>query len=846
MPRSTISSGAVSGVDAPPGHPQPPFPANFGSLSFFTNWRKTWTHIVPGKFSGPANPYDGLLLYDSNSGDIEFCSSDGQGGILRFGSLPGWRPGWTHIVRGRFHYGLYTDLLFYDQVTGIAQVYQTDGEGGLQKMWEYNWPTTWTHIATVRSIGSDFSGLVLYAQALGQIEVQPCNGNGKFTSIPAVPNAGAPPTAWTHVAGDFFSTAEVFFYDGVNQYAEVWQIVEDSDGNHTFAFAASSQTTMPAATDVIAGNFGTEHTTVLLYDRPTGTGSFVFYDSGDSGPPAGINFQGEEQYTTLPTTLDIIVAGDFWGSDTEDYKFQNGFSDLLFYDRTDGTAQFCFHEADKMIVCRSYEGYANPSSVVQGGTIQFFVNSRVGAYRIKIYLQAVTQNLMATIDDVLPIPTPFPIGRQDYRDGPSWPAAAEFQIPENWPSGLYLARIEWPTMGDNAGGGDDSSKRVERFVETGTNYPPYDIPFVVRTKNPGSQSKILVVIPDCTYESYNFWGGRSLYGFWSRGGGVWNTGSTSAQVDNHQTMRSFRVSRNRPYIDVFGFPQWQMWETPLIQWLDRMGIEVEICTGTDIHIDQSTPVPTVPAGLLSNYHMFVSVGHDEYWSKEMRDAVEGFVADGGNAAFFSANVCWWQIRFDQDPSTGAPIRQVCYKDKRFDPIIPDNPSLATVNWYDIPACRAETTLTGVSWYNPGGIPYSDLYHVLQADHWVFETLEFDDNSRFGVYAGPNRVPTSVVGLEVDLYQPRLLPGEIPPPPLGYCVPQSPENFVKLAYVPGIKTVKSVTEIDLDLWTAMMGIFQSGKGQVFTAATTSWPLGLNGASAWTAIDQITLNVFNRFR
>jgi hypothetical protein len=43
----------------------------------------------------------------------------------------------------------------------------------------------------------------------------------------------------------------------------------------------------------------------------------------------------------------------------------------------------------------------------------------------------------------------------------------------------------------------------------------------------------------------------------------------------------------------------------------------------------------------------------------------------------------------------------------------------------------------------------------------------------------------------------------------------------------------------------MGIFQSGKGQVFTAATTSWSLGLNGASAWTAIDQITLNVFNRF-
>ena len=33
----------------------------------------------------------------------------------------------------------------------------------------------------------------------------------------------------------------------------------------------------------------------------------------------------------------------------------------------------------------------------------------------------------------------------------------------------------------------------------------------------------------------------------------------------------------------------------------------------------------------------LSVGHDEYWSWEMRDAVEGFVAAGGNVAFFSGN-----------------------------------------------------------------------------------------------------------------------------------------------------------------------------------------------------------------
>jgi hypothetical protein len=42
----------------------------------------------------------------------------------------------------------------------------------------------------------------------------------------------------------------------------------------------------------------------------------------------------------------------------------------------------------------------------------------------------------------------------------------------------------------------------------------------------------------------------------------------------------------------------------------------------------------------------VSVGHDEYWSAGMRDAVEAHVARGGGAAFFSGNVAYWRIRYE--------------------------------------------------------------------------------------------------------------------------------------------------------------------------------------------------------
>src|SRR5207248_3969390 len=103
---------------------------------------------------------------------------------------------------------------------------------------------------------------------------------------------------------------------------------------------------------------------------------------------------------------------------------------------------------------------------------------------------------------------------------------------------------------------------------------------------------------------------------------------------------------------------------------------------------------------LGRYRLLLSVGHDEYWSKEMRDAVEGFTASGGNVAFFSGNVCWWQVRFENDDRT-----MVCYKyagpdDPSHcninDPETATDPSRVTVNWRSPPVNRPENAMTGVS------------------------------------------------------------------------------------------------------------------------------------------------------
>ena len=49
---------------------------------------------------------------------------------------------------------------------------------------------------------------------------------------------------------------------------------------------------------------------------------------------------------------------------------------------------------------------------------------------------------------------------------------------------------------------------------------------------------------------------------------------------------------------------------------------------------------------MKGYRLVLSVGHDEYWSVPMRNHLEAFIANGGNVAFFSGNVCYWQVRLE--------------------------------------------------------------------------------------------------------------------------------------------------------------------------------------------------------
>jgi hypothetical protein len=785
------------------------FPPNFGLISFQTGWRNTWTHIVAGKFS--KSPYSGLLFYEQSTGYVEFYETDGQGGMNFLRSHSDWPKSWTHIISGAFFGPDRTGLLFYDQQAGYAVICDT-ADGNLVNVREHSgWRPSWTHITTVRLPGAycynsapqtgHDTAVVLYDQAAGRGEIHRCNASGELELIM---ESDGWRTSWTHVVGDSVAGNGLLFYEGSTTHGEIYTISHDEKTNRfQFDKDVAVGDGLPQATDIIPGNFGWLDIGFLFYDRSSGQGRFVYYDTVTD--PASI-IPSDEVYTDWRTSWDVIVPGDFWTADPEDVKFRNGFTDLLFYDRANGYGEFYFHDPFESVEGELLEGYASPESVEPGNTVNFYVNSRVGPYTIKIFRQDQSEDgaLIATVDTIQQFPQ-LPIGRLDYRDGPTWPPVAELVIPQDWPSGLYLARAE---------------------TSQGSVQASYSllIPFVVRAAIPGSQSRILVFIPNTTYEAYNFWGGRSLYGLRSMGTTIW----TDPTSGDPRSPRAFRVAFARPYRENdqanFPIPKWQHWEVPFIRWLARQGIAVEFCTATDLHKDWANH-----AGLLQNYRLLVSVGHDEYWSKEMRDNVENFAAQGGNVAFFSGNVCFWQIRFDLNVD-----RQICYKDSNSDPYAMTHPELTTVHWYDGIVCRPSTSLTGLSWNT---LNQSPMYRVRQPHHWVFQGLHFSRDSWFGLYVSQNEDLTSVVNTgETDTSRTPEFDGCSGPTP---CFGATPSNFLTLAEAP---------QLDLpgnpgDPVTATMGILPKGKGQVFTVGAVNWTLGLGQDGGWNEIDQITLNVLS---
>jgi N,N-dimethylformamidase beta subunit-like protein len=374
--------------------------------------------------------------------------------------------------------------------------------------------------------------------------------------------------------------------------------------------------------------------------------------------------------------------------------------------------------------------HAAPASVAPGSTLHLHVSTApAGRYRIEIYRLGWYGGSGGRLQTCLPSCTGDEAGNprpltQPAADGhldADWPVTDSIRVPAGWVSGYYLAVLKLPT-GRAAW-----------------------VPFLVRA--PASQrSAILVQAAVNTWQAYNRWGGMSLYK---------DAAGTSCKGV------CTRVSFNRPYDPatqiLLGF------ELPLVHFLEQSGYDVSYVTDADTDRDP---------GELLRHRLVVVAGHDEYWTKAMRDGFDRARGLGTNLAFMGANTGFWQMRYADDRRT-----IVEYRLPRLDP--EPNPGLKTVRFRDLVPPRPECELEGVQYVR------SSLESIGGEHDFAVAQAGFADPWFLGTGFGAASVLPGIVGYEWDAIEPGC---RTPPltPLFHFAGPPAPADAVRFTAPSGAR------------------------------------------------------------
>lgn len=243
-----------------------------------------------------------------------------------------------------------------------------------------------------------------------------------------------------------------------------------------------------------------------------------------------------------------------------------------------------------------------------------------------------------------------------------WPAAWDFKVSDQTLPGQYLIRLD-----DKSG---DS------------NFVP------IMVTNPDSKNPVTFISSVLTWQAYNEWGGYSLYK------GPTRTRATRAMV----------VSFDRPY-DGDGAGQFRYMEFPIVRLAEKLGIDLNYITDLELNRNVSS---------LVNTKSIVYGGHGEYWTTQMRIALDSAVSRGVNLISFGGNAGY------NRPRLQANDRQlVMWRGASSDPNR-KNSILATTRWRSNPINNPEAALLGAQYV---GLGVNGDYTIAHPLRWPFSVMK---------------------------------------------------------------------------------------------------------------------------
>lgn len=499
--------------------------------------------------------------------------------------------------------------------------------------------------------------------------------------------------------------------------------------------------------------------------------------------------------------------------------------------------------------------YTDKLSYRPGETVELHTSATADNFSVEIYRDGPSPQTVYRRDGLPGVSHPTP--DDAYATGCDWPVTIEIPVGDDWPSGFYIVVVR--AVDEER---DQVWEREHGFTVRGS----------------GTTPRIALVLTTSTMLAYNDWGGANHY----RGIGDDPRDDVGSPLSSTQRPIARGMIRkpagapreaNPGTLPMYGAPRypayewarlhgysrhhadayWATYERPFALWAETHGYQLDYLTQHDLHTD-----PTC----LDGYRCAVVVGHDEYWSWQMRDTIDAFVDGGGRFARFGGNF-GWQVRLSDDATT-----QYCYRLPQLDPITAEHPHLATTFWEARSLGRPGAHTVGLNAlggiYNRYGVATprsSGGYTVYRPEHWAFA----DTDLYYGDQLGP--APACVAAFELDGVEYTFRRG-LPYPTFE---DGAPESLEILAMAPAVRGEEDrfdgvhpiggplrEAQATLDALgddmpdyvreggnrgAGMIGSFTRGDGEVFTAGTTEWVHGLDLGDPY--IEQITHNVMRRF-
>lgn len=391
-------------------------------------------------------------------------------------------------------------------------------------------------------------------------------------------------------------------------------------------------------------------------------------------------------------------------------------------------------------------GYLDRTSTTRGETMQLYASTAaptfsVEAFRIGYYGGEGARSVWTSAE--FPGRAQAPPTRDPATNliEARWQDPITIAVGDDWTPGMYLLKLK-------------AADSTSSFV-----------PVVVRDDS--STAPLAVISEVTTFQAYNTWGGCSLYAC----PGI--SGQKRAKV----------VSFDRPYETGNGASDFIAFDAPLASLVEELGLDVSYWTNLDMEERPNAVVSADRAGI-------VSLGHDEYYSRPMRDLLVRARDSGVNLAILGSNAVYRKIRWEPNWDGRPNRRMVNYRDTT-DPAFKTTPAETTVQWRSPPLSAPEAEIVGIQYECA---PTKADIKIVDPSAWVFEGAGVTDAT----------VLEHIEGEEYDRW-----------------FPSSPPNLQILAHSP-VKCGGKSSFADMSYWST-----PSGSG-VFATGTNRWTCAITDA------------------